>query len=132
MFMFEVRLKISGSCSTCSKFGMSMFEVFGILVFVPPLVQHRDKHRQARTSCGLLPYQQIVLNNYLDGKSTEFHIKLEHCGCQRKIRTEKLSSNSEMNIWINQTTCGIDAFSRGMGQKIVGISLFGDYTMRRL
>ena len=87
---------------------------------------------QARTSWGLLPYQQIVLNNCLDGKSAEFHIKLEHCGCQRKIRTEKLSSNSEMNIWINQTTCGIDAFSRGMGQKIVGISLFGDYTMRKL
>lgn len=36
------------------------------------------------------------------------------------------------DIWFNQTTCSMDAFSRGPNQKIIGMSLYGDYTMRRL
>ena len=36
--------KISGRCSKCSKFGVPMFEVFGILVFVPPLVKTKNFH----------------------------------------------------------------------------------------
>ena len=91
-----------------------------------------DKHRLELFSCGLLYLISFLIIAYLDGKSEEFDIKLEYCGCKRQIRTENFSSNSEMNPWINQTTCGIDAFSRGMGQKVVGISLYGDYTMRKL
>ena len=41
-------------------------------------------------------------------------------------------ANLSGNIWFNQTTCSMDAFNRGMGQKIVGFSLYGDYNLRDL
>ena len=62
----------------------------------------------------------------------EIEIKLEDCGCKRNIQRRQINSNSQGNNWFNQTTCGKDAFSRGMGQKIIGMSLYGDYTMKRL
>ena len=55
--------------------------------------------------------------------SRHLEIKLEDCGCKW---------NSHGNNWFNQTTCGKDAFSRGMGQKITRTSIYGDYTMKRL
>ena len=73
-----------------------------------------------------------IIAYILDIKSEQIEIKLEYCGCKRKIRKKELISNSVRNLWINQTTCGIDAFSRGLDQKVIGMSLFGDHTMRRL
>ena len=73
-----------------------------------------------------------IIAYILDIKSEQIEIKLEYCGCKRQIRKKELVSNSLRNLWINQTTCGIDAFSRGMDQKVIGMSLFGDHTTRRL
>ena len=73
-----------------------------------------------------------IIAYILDIKSEQIEIKLEYCGCKRQIRKKELVSNSLRNLWINQTTCGIDAFTRGMNQKVIGMSLFGDHTMRRL
>ena len=58
-------------------------------------------------------------------------IELQHCGCKRRI-SKTLLPTSMKDIWFNQTTCSMDAFSRGTNQKIIGMSLYGDYTMRRL
>ena len=66
-----------------------------------------------------------------EGTTEEFEIELQHCGCKRRI-SKTLSTSMKINIWFNQTTCSLDAFSRGTNQKIVGMSLYGDYTMRRL
>ena len=69
-----------------------------------------------------------IIAYILDIKSEQIEIKLEYCGCKRQIRKKELISNSERNLWINQTTCGIDAFTRGMNQKVIGMSLFwGSY-----
>ena len=73
-----------------------------------------------------------IIAYILDIKSEQIEIELEYCGCKRQIRKKEFRSNSERNLWINQTTCGIDAFSRGMDQKVIGMSLFGDHTTRRL
>ena len=62
----------------------------------------------------------------------EFEVKLNYCGCKRKIKIQSGNSNFWKNIWFNQTTCSLDAYSRGKGQKIIGFSLYGDYNLRRL
>ena len=49
-------------------------------------------------------------------------IDLQYCSCKRKVK--KTSADT---IQSNQTTCSLDAFKRGPGQKIVGFSLYGDY-----
>ena len=74
----------------------------------------------------------ISIKIFLGSTTQELEIKLEHCGCKRKIRRGQINTNSQRNIWFNQTTCGKDAFSRGIGQKIIGMSLYGDYTMKKL
>ena len=81
----------------------------------------------------------IVLSIIIDqisavGTEDEFEIELKNCGCKRKLK--KISppndQNSRKNILFNETTCSIDAYNRGTGQKIVGFSLYGDYTLKKL
>ena len=78
----------------------------------------------------------IVLSIIIDqifaaGTEDEFEIELKNCGCKRKLK--KISDqNSRKNILFNETTCSIDAYNRGIGQKIVGFSLYGDYTLKKL
>ena len=60
----------------------------------------------------------------------EFEIDLQNCDCRRRI--SKQIPNMLHHQWFNKTTCSKDAFYRGPGQKIVGISLYGDLTMRKL
>ena len=43
-----------------------------------------------------------------------------------------MNHNSAQKVLFNDTTCSLDAYNRGMGQKIIGYSLFGDYTSDRL
>ena len=64
----------------------------------------------------------------------EFEIELKNCGCKRKLKKTSPANdqNSMKNILFNETTCSIDAYNRGMGQKIVGFSLYGDYTLKKL
>ena len=62
-------------------------------------------------------------------KYVEIEIELKYCGCKRKIK--KLMP-PDSNILFTQTTCSLDAYERGLGQKIVGFSLYGDYEMRLL
>ena len=64
----------------------------------------------------------------------EFEIELKNCGCKRKLKkySHPANKNSMKNILFNETTCSIDAYNRGIGQKIVGFSLYGDYTMKKL
>ena len=65
----------------------------------------------------------------------EFEIDLKNCGCKRKLKKSSSPANNQnsmRNILFNETTCSIDAYNRGMGQKIVGFSLYGDYTLKKL
>ena len=63
----------------------------------------------------------------------EFEIELKNCGCKRKLKKNiSANQNSMKNILFNETTCSIDAYNRGSGQKIVGFSLYGDYTLKKL
>ena len=54
-------------------------------------------------------------------------IDLQHCFCKRKV--QKLLTDD--TVLSNQTTCSLDAFKRGSGQKIVGFSLYGDYNSKK-
>ena len=69
-----------------------------------------------------------VLIEFSFSKYVEIEVELKYCGCTRKV----IKQPSDSNIWFNQTTCSMDAYDRGMGQKIVGFSLYGDYNMRKL
>ena len=53
----------------------------------------------------------------------DVEIELENCGCLRRLKN--VTPNPE-GLLLNETTCGIDAFHRGPGQKIVGFSFYGD------
>ena len=81
----------------------------------------------------------IVLSIIIDqifavGTEDEFEIELKNCGCKRKLKKISITNdqNSRKNILFNETTCSIDAYNRGTGQKIVGFSLYGDYTLKKL
>ena len=53
----------------------------------------------------------------------EIEFELEHCGCTRRLKNP--AKNPKV-LTLNLTTCSIDAFKRGPGQKIVGFSFYGD------
>lgn len=62
----------------------------------------------------------LILDEDLQPGQVEF--ELEHCGCKRRL----IPQDNPPGLQLNQTTCGIDAFRRGRGQKIVGFSFYGD------
>ena len=67
----------------------------------------------------------ILFNNDNVMESTTANsFKLEHCDCFRTLTTQVI--NTSVQIPYNQTTCGRDAWRRGVGQKIVGFSFYGD------
>ena len=54
-----------------------------------------------------------------------FQFELQYCKCARKLRRKENFINDGNNVILfNQTTCSIDAFNRGPGQKIVGFSYY--------
>ena len=54
-----------------------------------------------------------------DPFSEIFQFDLQYCKCVRRLRRKDVVNDI---IMYNQTTCGLDAFNRGPGQKIVGFS----------
>ena len=71
---------------------------------------------------------QIKISLFKDG-CEEFEAEINYCGCKRKIKKQAASDpNSSEIFWYNQTTCSMHAYNRGMGQKIIGFSLYGNYT----
>jgi hypothetical protein len=53
----------------------------------------------------------------------QIQFELEQCGCKRRLNNVH---NNPPDLLLNKTTCGMDAFRRGPGQKIVGFSFYGD------
>ena len=51
-------------------------------------------------------------------------IESQHCNCSRNIPKPKKRTLSEHNILFNQTTCSLESFNRGFGQKIVSFSYY--------
>ena len=49
-------------------------------------------------------------------------INLEYCHCQRKIQRKENIIQTEFS----QTTCGQDAYQRGLNQKIIAFSFYGN------
>ena len=47
-----------------------------------------------------------------------FEFELQHCKCHRTLKKVSKISN------LNETTCSMDAYHRGEGQKIVGFSYY--------
>ena len=76
--------------------------------------------------------KQTGINGIFPDTIEYFEIELKYCGCKRRIKKLPAHHNSAHNILFNHTTCSMDAYNRGMGQKIVGFSLYGDYTSDRL
>jgi len=77
-----------------------------------------------------LPKFKLV---YKKEGSNEIRFKLEHCNCERKIipLMNAVNLTSERNgesreILTNETTCSSDAYLRGVGQKVVSYSFYGD------
>ena len=56
--------------------------------------------------------------------------RLEHCNCTRKLNFS--GTTSEKYVKLEETTCGIDAFKRGLHQKVVGFSFYGDASSKWL
>ena len=66
---------------------------------------------------------------------------LEHCGCNRTLPVRSTSSAPEKTgfnrtlspepVEYNRTTCGVDAWRRGGGQRTVAFSFYGDPTTPR-
>ena len=71
-------------------------------------------------------------SNQIPDTIEDFEIELKYCGCKRRIKKLPAYQNSAHNVLFNHTTCSLDAYNRGIGQKIVAYSLFGDYTSDRL
>ena len=71
-------------------------------------------------------------SNHFSDTIEYFEIELKYCGCKRRIKKLPVYHSSTDKILFNRTTCSLDAYKRGMGQKIVGFSLYGDYTSDRL
>ena len=63
----------------------------------------------------------IVNHEPLEEGDIEF--ELENCGCLRRLKNVNPNPSG---LLLNETTCGINAFHRGPGQKIVGFSFYGD------
>jgi len=53
----------------------------------------------------------------------DIEFELENCGCLRRLKNVNPNPSG---LLLNETTCGINAFHRGPGQKIVGFSFYGD------
>ena len=80
--------------------------------------------------CMLYVYTYQYAKDSCPATNEVFEIELQHCGCKRRIST---GIPNELNHQrFNETTCSKDAFYRGTGQKIVGLSLYGDLTIRKL
>ena len=71
----------------------------------------------------LIIHQNFAQNDNLKDEG-RYILDMQHCGCKRKIK--KPSFNKIVSL--NQTTCSLDAYNRGMGQKIIGFSLYGNHT----
>ena len=71
-------------------------------------------------------------SNHFSDTIEYLEIELKYCGCKRRIKKLPVYHSSTDKILFNRTTCSLDAYKRGMGQKIVGFSLYGDYTSDRL
>ena len=69
-------------------------------------------------------YSLSIFQKHLD---ESIEIELQHCSCKRRI--QKLLTDDA--VLSSQTTCSLDAFKRGSGQKIVGFSLYGDYNSKK-
>jgi hypothetical protein len=53
----------------------------------------------------------------------QIQFEIEQCGCKRRLNNVR---NNPSDLLLNKTTCGLDAFQRGPGQRIVGFSFYGD------
>ncbi len=56
---------------------------------------------------------------------------MQHCPCTRDIvvpaqKYSNLTSTDGLRYDLSNTTCSLDAFVRGSGQKVVGFSIYGD------
>ena len=49
-------------------------------------------------------------------------VQMEHCSCQRRITT----TVTPPSIALNMTTCSSDSFARGMNQRVIGFSIYGN------
>jgi hypothetical protein len=83
--------------------------------------QKWSKHRPLKDG----PLNDGTLEDVLIGPLEDGQIQfdLEQCGCKRKLNNVQ---NNPPGLLLNKTTCGLDAFRRGPGQKIVGFVFYGD------
>ena len=54
---------------------------------------------------------EAIYNPIFNGEKTESDFKLEKCDCNRHL---KGIYKNPSNLIFNQTTCGLDAFNRGL------------------
>ena len=57
----------------------------------------------------------------------QFHrFKLEHCECQRTLPIKDIKKVNPYPLDYTATTCGRDAYQRGLHQKVAGFSFYGN------
>ena len=62
-----------------------------------------------------------------EAKERQFHrFKLEHCDCERVITIQDTKKVISYSLDYTTTTCGRDAYRRGLHQKVAGFSFFGN------
>ena len=52
--------------------------------------------------------------------------KLEHCDCERTLPQEHVKKVNQYPLDYTATTCGQDAYQRGLHQKVAAFSFYGD------
>ena len=74
----------------------------------------------------IIIHQNFAQNDKLENSRyiLDSEIEMQHCGCKRKIKQQSIHKI----VSFNQTTCSLDAYNRGLGQKIIGFSLYGNHT----
>ena len=59
----------------------------------------------------ILNASEAIYNPIFNGEKTEIAFKLEKCDCKRHLK--EIYANP-LDLIFNQTTCGLDAFNRGL------------------
>ena len=59
-------------------------------------------------------------------------VPMENCNCSRKIELPNQSSKSNTSqvVHFNETSCSLDAFARGLNQRVISLALFGKQTAK--
>ena len=110
------------SASFLVLFTIVFYLIISLLQTSQNLVEVVEPLEKGKNVCNM-KWGRKWFHNFLFHFLGEIEFELEHCGCTRRLKNP---AKTPKVLTLNLTTCSIDAFKRGPGQKIVGFSFYGD------